>query len=581
MDYSYLDLFRYFRPYFRGYWARIISGTILRAISAVMWLYSAYALAKVITFLTNYKQGDGLNEFYLIFISWYVVAQLRFIFIYYAKKLCIIVGEKIAYAIDLDAIKHLSRLDISWHEKEGSGNKVKKIQKGASGISTLIRIWIINVIDIIVGTMGMIYIISHFNKTLIIFVFIYLVIYFSVATTFRKKTVQASKEKNIEDEKSTGLMFEIVNNIRTVKVMGMSEAIFPQLKSTHEIVIEKIKKNQFWYHSQIFARATWETLARNLLLFYVGYGVIQGHYELGFFVLFAGYFTNFSSSMNDLAVAAQDISIERADAGRLIDILKEPIKISIENGKSNFPKEWNNIHIKNLSFAYGENKVLSNVDLNIKKGEKVGIVGLSGAGKSTLFKLLLKEYETSDGDIFIGDTSLKNIKSSDYVKHVAVVLQETEVFNMTLKKNIQLANIDRENDNELFLKAINTAHVSDFVSRLKDGENTMIGEKGVKLSGGEKQRLGIARAVFKSPEILFLDEATSHLDVESEQKIQDSLAHFFKDVTAVVIAHRLSTIKEMDRIVVIEQGKIIEMGKFDELHAKDGRFREFWDKQSM
>lgn len=209
----------------------------------------------------------------------------------------------------------------------------------------------------------------------------------------------------------------------------------------------------------------------------------------------------------------------------------------------------------------------------------MGIVGLSGAGKSTLFKLLLKEHEGANPDIFIGEVPLKDIKKSEYVQHVAVVLQDTEAFNMSLRENVTITNAGAAHNEAAFTKAITISHVDDFVHKLPLGVETLIGEKGVKLSGGEKQRLGIARAVFKNPEILFLDEATSHLDVESEQKIQDSLKHFFKDVTAVVIAHRLSTIKEMDRIMVMQDGKIIETGTFNELYERDGRFREFWNKQ--
>jgi ABC-type multidrug transport system fused ATPase/permease subunit len=149
---------------------------------------------------------------------------------------------------------------------------------------------------------------------------------------------------------------------------------------------------------------------------------------------------------------------------------------------------------------------------------------------------------------------------------------------LSLKTNIEIAGNTETGE---LSKALEISHVNDFLHKLPQGVDTLIGEKGIKLSGGEKQRLGIARAIYKNPEILFLDEATSHLDVESEGKIQDSLAHFFKDVTAVVIAHRLSTIKEMDKIIVLEHGKILETGTFDELYKKDGRFREFWDKQKI
>jgi ATP-binding cassette subfamily B protein len=262
-------------------------------------------------------------------------------------------------------------------------------------------------------------------------------------------------------------------------------------------------------------------------------------------------------------------------------MLDEPIDIDIEKEKVQFPLQWQSLTIKNLSFTYSDDIVLDNIDIQIKKGEKVGIVGLSGAGKSTLFKLLLKEYENYEGEIFVGEVSLKTIKKSSYVKHIAAVLQETEVFNMSLKQNIVLANNDEVDNESLFGIALDVAHVRDFLPKLKNGVETLIGEKGVKLSGGERQRLGIARAVFKQPEILFLDEATSQLDSESEQKIQDSLKKFFKNVTAVVIAHRLSTVKEMDRIIVIEGGKIIEEGTFDKLYTNNGRFRDFWDKQKI
>ena len=218
--------------------------------------------------------------------------------------------------------------------------------------------------------------------------------------------------------------------------------------------------------------------------------------------------------------------------------------------------------------------MLKNISFEIKRGERIGIVGLSGAGKSTLIKLLLKEHESYTGDILFDDVSIREMRKSSYLKRVAVVLQDTEVFNFSLKENITIASQETENEFERLQDALHTAHITDFIKRLPDGINTLIGEKGVKLSGGERQRLGIARAIYKKPEILFLDEATSHLDLESEEKIQDSLHKFFKQVTAVVIAHRLSTIREMDRVLVIEHGRIIDSGTFDELKKRRvGSFR--------
>ena len=581
MDYTYGNLFSFSKQFLLPYKVKFISGSLFRFVSAILGLYSTYAFAEVVTFVTKYKAGDSLNVLYFILVSWTASFLIRYILIYWAKILCLNAGEQASLDIEVKALEHLSKLDISWHEKENVGNKVKRIQRGSNGVSTLVRVWVVNLIDIGVDFFGTFFIISKFDFNLAGLVVVYQIIYFLISTAFRRQAVIASKKKNIKDEEVTGLMFEVANNIRTVKVLGMAKPLLNAVKKINKDLLKYIQENLFWYHAQILARTSWQSIVRVILLGYVIYGIFKGQYEVGFLILFNGYFQGLSDSVNQLSGVAQDVALAKTDVARLAELFDEPICIEKEKGKVSFPSDWDGIHIRNLSFTYGHNAVLSSINFDIKRGEKVGIVGLSGAGKSTILKLLLKEYESQENDILIGDVPLRDIKKSDYIRHVAAVLQDTEVFNLSLRENIQFANISEIKNENLFERTIQISHVSDFLHKLPDGVESLVGEKGVKLSGGERQRLGIARAVFKSPEILFLDEATSHLDVESEQKIQDSLAHFFKDVTAVVIAHRLSTIKEMDRIIVIENGTIIETGTFTQLHKIDGRFREFWDKQRV
>jgi ABC-type multidrug transport system fused ATPase/permease subunit len=282
-----------------------------------------------------------------------------------------------------------------------------------------------------------------------------------------------------------------------------------------------------------------------------------------------------------LSRAAQDFVTARFSIARMKAILNEPITIDDEKGKVLFSPQWKKITFEDVSFAYGDNRVLNKISFEVRRGEKVGIVGLSGAGKSTLFKLLLKEREEFDGKILFDDISLKKIRKNDYFKQVSVVLQDTEVFNFSLQDNITITNTKQKANKKLLQQALRTAHVDDFLHKLPQGLETVIGEKGIKLSGGERQRLGIARAVFKQPQMLLLDEATSHLDLESEENIQDSLHKFFDQVTAIVIAHRLTTIKEMDRILVIENGALMESGSFEQLYAQKGRFYELWEKQRL
>lgn len=575
----YGNLSKYFRQYLRPYWGRFAFGSALRFVSAILGLYAAYAFAEIVTFITKYSAGDDLTPMYTVLVLWPASFLVRYVLIYYSKMFCIMVGKQAALDIQKSALSHLSRLDIAWHEKENSGNKIKRIERGADGVDKLAQVWVTNIIDIIVNFVGTFFIISRFDITLAILVLAYMAVYYLVASAFRRRSILAAREKNLKQEESIGLMFEIANNIRSVKVLGMSAPLLGCVQVVNGELLKLWRKFALWQHLGMLARTSWQGVARVALLAFVIYGIFHGRYEIGFFILFYGYFGTLSESVDNLSSVAQDVAIAKTDVGRLAELIDQPITIDVEEGKVDFPKEWDGIHVRDLSFSYGNGSVFSGLSFDITKGEKIGIVGLSGAGKSTLFKLLLKEYESAHDDILVGDVPLRKIKKSDYVQHVAAVLQETEAFNMSLRKNITIANIALAENDESFKKAMHISHVDDFVHKLPEGVDTLIGEKGVKLSGGEKQRLGIARAVFKNPEILFLDEATSHLDVESEQKIQDSLQHFFKDVTAVVIAHRLSTIKEMDRIIVIQDGKILETGTFDELYERDGRFREFWDKQ--
>jgi ATP-binding cassette subfamily B protein len=222
---------------------------------------------------------------------------------------------------------------------------------------------------------------------------------------------------------------------------------------------------------------------------------------------------------------------------------------------------------------------LDNFSLNIKKGEKIGIVGISGTGKSTLFKLLLKLYNPDKGEIKFDNISLKDIKRTSYIKNITIAPQETELFNLSLKDNIIIGN--KKTDEKKLKKSLEIAHVNDFLYKLPKGIDSLIGEKGTRLSGGEKQRVGIARAIYRNSNLLLLDEATSHLDTISENKIQDALHKSLQDITAIVIAHRLSTIKGMDRIIVIRNGKIIEQGNFKNLINNKKDFYELWKKQQF
>lgn len=571
------DIFELLKPY---KW-RFIVASLIRMAGDLANLYPVVALASVVTFLTTYKIGDSLKYIWIALGLWLVALIVRNTSQFCSKYLGYYVAEKISIDSTLKTMQHMFLLDMAWHERENSGNKIKRIQNAGDGLNKIIRLWFDNIIEITVNLIAINIIIAGFDHKVLFFLIIFLLTYFFISFLMIRTAGQASYRVNKQEEVVNGLLFEAINNIRTVKVMSMFNTLYSILVKDMDILIQKIKVRIKWFQFRNNLLGFWAGAFKIGIIIVIIYGIMEGHYEIGFLILFNGYFSNLRESIDELSTTTQDFVTSKLSISRMKDILNEPITIDDNNGKVSFSKDWQKINFQNVSFSYGENEVLNNISFEVNRGEKVGIVGLSGAGKSTLFKLLLKEREEFKGDILFDDVSIKNIRKNDYFEQVSVVLQDTEVFNFSLRENIIITNSKQETNQKLLEQALTVAHISEFVHKLPQGLETIIGEKGVKLSGGERQRLGIARAIFKEPKILLLDEATSHLDLESEEKIRDSLHKFFENVTAIVIAHRLTTIREMDKILVIENGKIIESGNFDKLYADKGRFHELWEKQKL
>ncbi len=580
-NYSTWQLIKDIKKLVSPYKGRFILGSVLRLVADIFNLYPAYALALIVTIISTGDPTKNATKLWTLVATWIGLALIRNVLIYIAKTKIFNLSDKIQIDVEQQAITHMFKLDIAWHEHENSGNKLKRIQNASSGFNRLLHIWINNLIEITINFIGVVIVIYHFDKQLALFTSIFLVIYYIVTKLLLKRAAAASNEVNIANEEIAGLQYEAVHNIRTIKIMSMIDTLLERLKFYSEKLYQKTQIKVFWLMNRNNGSSMVGFLFKGAMMIFIINGILKGDFEVGLLVLFNGYFNRIWESVDELSGVSEDILVSRYSISRLKQIMDEPIRIDDEMDKHPFPAKWKTITLENVSFSYGNNQVLKDINFQIKRGEKIGVIGLSGAGKSTLFKLLLKEYETFEGKILIDGIPIQEISKHDYFKYIAVVLQDTEVFNFSLRENIYLAGPRTINKEVELQKALKVAHVTDFLPKLSEGVDTIIGEKGVRLSGGEKQRLGIARAVFKQPQLLLLDEATSHLDLESEEKIQDSLHQFFNNVTAVVIAHRLTTIKEMDQILVIEDGEIIESGNFAELTAKQGRFYELWEKQRL
>ncbi|MEK7190072.1 MAG: ABC transporter ATP-binding protein, partial [Patescibacteria group bacterium] len=305
----------------------------------------------------------------------------------------------------------------------------------------------------------------------------------------------------------------------------------------------------------------------------------QGTLTVGDFVLIQSYLLGLINRLWDVGRHIRDLYESFADAEEITEILNTPHEITdVPNAKKLIVKKGE-IEFKKVNFSFHQTrKVLRDINLVIKPGEKIAIIGPSGAGKTMLMKALFRFHDIDSGDILIDGQSIKKISQESLHDNLSLVPQDPILFHRSLIENIRYGR--RNATDKTVMEAAKLAHCDDFIKNLPQKYATFVGERGIKLSGGERQRVAIARAILKNSPILVLDEATSSLDSHSEALIQDALAMLMKNKTVVVIAHRLSTIRQMDRVVVIKNGRIFEQGTHDELLAKDSLYKHLWQIQA-
>lgn len=569
---------RYITPY---RWQFLV-GVFFRFTSDMARLYPAWAISQIVAILSRPGTMDT-HSIVNIFVTWTAVSLYFGAAHNFSKYHGFQVSEKASLDLYQECLAHVFQLDYAWQETENSGNKLKRIDKGMEGLNLAIRRIFNVLIEVLVNTTGIVLIFLTLSPWLSVALVLFIITYFILGTTILKKAVAAEKLVNKEFENLGGLTYEALNNIQTIKALsidhGINQAITNQIRS----MIGKIRQRIYYYQLQNGALLTYEVIFQLAVVSTIVVNIVHGTAQLSLLVLFVGLFEKISESAHELTDVTQELTSAKVRVGRAMAILAtQPV---IEHpgtlsAQSTFPSGWNRIQLAHVNFAYRKKTTLKDISFTIQRGEKVGIVGLSGAGKSTLFKLLLDLYENYTGDIFIDSIPLKNINRRSYIDHVAVVLQDTELFDMTLRENIQIAAVPNQPLPDL-TEVLRMAHLDQVAAHLPQGVDSVVGEKGIRLSGGQRQRVGIARALYRQPDILLLDEATSHLDAHSEKEIQQALEETMHQFTTIVIAHRLSTIRAMDRIIVMDQGRIVELGTFEELLARPGPFARMWQEQKL
>lgn len=584
-DYSTTQFLRDLARYIRPYRAQFALGTFLRLTSDIARLVPAWAISMIVYTLSQ-NITEATTAALTRPIVYWALAAAYFTWAHsLAKYIGYQVAEKAALDLYKEAIRHIFRLDLAWQETENSGNKLKKIDKGLDGINVSIRRFFDTMIEVAVNMVGVTIIFSLKDSVLAISLASFAFGYFVIGTALLKRATKQEKVVNQGFENLGGISFESVNNVHTIKSLGIDSGVLRAIEDKIIVLIPEIKKRITYFQSRGSVLYIYEMTYIISMSGWIAWSIVQGRYDVSVFVLFIGLYRRVEASAEELTEVTQALALAKIWVSRTMSILKmRPTieKIESSSEQKEYPPNWKALKIEHVGFAYKKSHILQDISLTIKRGEKVGIVGLSGAGKSTLFKLLLDLYENYEGDIKLDNISLKEMRRQSYIDHVSVVLQDTELFDMSLRTNIEIARpkAGRSSD-KLLQDSIKYSHLDEVVVGLPNGVETIVGEKGFKLSGGQRQRLGIARALYREPDLLLLDEATSHLDAHSEKEIQKAIEENIGKFTTIVIAHRLSTLKAMDKIVVLEKGRVVEMGSFNELLKRGKQFAAMWQEQKI
>ncbi|MBU3940981.1 MAG: ABC transporter ATP-binding protein/permease [Nanoarchaeota archaeon] len=571
------------KQYFIDYWyllegnrPKFIFFTILRSASQFISFIIAYLFGKIIDFLTKYSTtGAPLTELYTYITLIGVLGAFTVWLRMFSKKGLKVIGTKIRKKSRLLALNKLILADMGWHEKENTGSKIQKINTGSDSVYESIQLFSNAGISIIIDFISSIIIFFFIDFRYLLFSLIFVVVYLLGEYYFNRKLDYLATELNKVRERLSGKIHESVSNILSIKSLGMGKSIHKKTESEEEKYYKTWEKRLDLHNLHFKTVKTFSAIMVALFILILSFDVIGGLITLGSIYVFYNYFEKLRSAMGSLTDQSSNFVNVKSGFGRLMVILGLDTNDKIE--LKDFPKGWKVIEFKNVSFKYKNKEVLKNFNLKIVRNSRIGLVGRSGSGKSTIVKLLIGLYKPYKGKILVDGKNINEFSSISLIKEISVVLQDSEVFNMSLYDNLAL--IQDEKNNDMIKKAIQISELKHLIKKLPKGMDTLIGEKGYKMSGGERQRLGIARALSKESSMIIFDEATSALDSKTEQKIQNALDTQLKNKTTIIIAHRLSTLKKVDKVIMMKNGKISESGTFDELVRLKGDFYKLYKIQ--
>jgi ATP-binding cassette subfamily B protein len=487
---------------------------------------------------------------------------------------------KVMARLRQNAFSYMIKHSYTFFANNFTGSLTQRVNRFARAFDVLADRFIWSVVPIVVSVTGMLIVLSRIQPFIpfIILVWVGFLVLFNYLFSLWK--VRFDIRSAAFDSQTTAVLSDGITNQNTVQLFsGHRQEIAYFKKTTND---QARAASLSWNLSAILdAVQGGLIIIAEFVFFYVSLHYWRaGVFTLGTFILIQTYVIGLGSKLWELSRIVRNVYEGFADAKEMVDIMLLPHEIKDVPGAKKLGVSEGKIEFKDLAFSFNKTRtVLDHISLTLNPGEKVALIGPSGAGKTTFVRLVLRLYEATSGAILIDGQNIQHVTQESLRSYVSLVPQEPILFHRSLKENIRYGRKDAT-DKEVY-QAAKLAHCDEFIKDLPLGYDTLVGERGIKLSGGERQRVAIARAILKNAPILILDEATSSLDSESEHYIQDALDTLMKGKTVIVIAHRLSTIRKMDRIIVLDNGKITEQGTHQELLENEhSLYRKLWNLQA-
>ena len=476
-------------------------------------------------------------------------------------------------------MQHLHNLSLRFHLERKTGAISRDLERGTRSVATLMNFMVFSIFPIAIEfTLVAFILLSNYAWIFAVITFGTVAIYVIFTFLVTEWRMHYRHDMNRLDSQANTHAFDSLINYETVKYFN-NEALeqnrYDEILSEWEEVAVKSQSTMSLLN---FGQGSIIAIGVTIILYFAASGVVDKSMSIGDLVMVNAFMLQLFIPLGALGIIYRQIKYTLADMDLVFKLLKQKPEIQNIDNASALNVSKGAVKFEKVSFAYNEKRqILHEVDFEIPAGKTLAVVGYSGGGKSTLVRLLFRFYDISSGRILIDDQDIKRVNQDSLRESIGIVPQDTILFNESILYNIQYGNLDATE--EEVKQAAKMAHIYDFIESLPDGWNSIVGERGLKLSGGEKQRVAIARTILKKPSILIFDEATSALDTGTEQAIQKTLKEISSDTTTLIIAHRLSTIVDADMIMVMESGKVVERGSHQQLLIKKGRYSEMWDLQ--